>query len=66
MSSDLSVTGDVFSYVGRIGAKSGPNAYCPGPLTGNWSQRLDLNKSCDISVTGDVFQFVGRIGDKCN
>jgi hypothetical protein len=56
-SGDLSVTGDVFNYVGRIGATpSSPN---------NWWQRLDLNKSGDISVTGDVFMYVGRIGQKC-
>jgi hypothetical protein len=62
---DISVTGDIINYLGRIGAKSGPSAYCPGPLQGNWLQRLDLNKSCDISVTGDVFLYLHRIGEKC-
>jgi hypothetical protein len=62
----LSVTGDVYNYVERLGAKSGPSAYCPGPLLGNWSQRLDLNKSCDISVTGDIYYYVNRLGEKCN
>jgi len=65
MNGDLSVTGDVINYIGRIGAKSGPSAYCPGPLQGNWLQRLDLNMSCDISVTGDVLMYVHRIGEKC-
>ena len=65
MTKDISVTGDVFAYVGRIGAKSGPSVYCPGPLSGNWWQRLDLNMSCDISVTGDVFKYVGKLGLKC-
>jgi hypothetical protein len=65
MTKDISVTGDIFNYVGRIGAKSGPSVYCPGPLLGNWWQRLDLNMSCDISVTGDVFMYVGKIGLQC-
>jgi hypothetical protein len=65
-SADISVTGDVFSFVGRIGAKSGPSVYCPGPLQGNWWQRLDLNMSCDISVSGDVFKYVGHVGQHCS
>jgi len=55
-SCDISVTGDVFNYVGRIGATLG------GP---NWLQRLDLDASGDISVTGDVFTYAGRIGESC-
>jgi len=56
MTRDISVTGDVFNYVGRIGA-------IPG--SPNWWQRLDLDMSSDISVTGDVFWFVGMIGATC-
>jgi len=52
----LSVTGDVFNYVGRIGARPGPS---------NWWQRLDLDMSGDISVTGDVAMYIGRIGETC-
>ena len=65
-STDISVTGDVFSFVGRIGTKSGPSVYCPGPLSGNWWQRLDLNMSCDISVTGDVLKYIAHVGQKCS
>jgi hypothetical protein len=53
---DVSVTGDVFNYVGRIGATPGD------PM---WWQRLDLDDSGDLSVTGDVFMYVGRIGSTC-
>jgi hypothetical protein len=56
MTMDISVTGDVFNYVGRIGA-------IPG--SPNWWQRLDIDMSSDISVTGDVFQYVGKIGLTC-
>ena len=49
----ISVTGDVFNYVGRIGTKPGQ----PG-----WWQRLDFDADGAISVTGDVFLYVGRIG----
>jgi hypothetical protein len=55
-SGDLSVTGDVFNYVGRIGAT---------PSSPNWWQRLDLDAEGSISVTGDVFMYVGRIGQTC-
>jgi len=55
-SRDISVTGDIFKYVGRIGAKPGQP---------KWWQRLDLDASGDISVTGDVFLYVGRLGEKC-
>jgi len=60
MTKDISVTGDVFAYVGRIGAHGPPS---PSP---NWRQRLDLDMSGDITVTGDVFQFVGKIGAACS
>jgi len=53
---DITVTGDVFAYVGGIGSG-------PGDL--NWRQRLDLDKSGDITVTGDVFAYVGKIGASC-
>jgi hypothetical protein len=56
MTRDISVTGDVFNYVGRIGA-------IPGAP--NWWKRLDLDMSGDISVTGDVFMYVGKIGETC-
>jgi len=56
---DITVTGDVFAYVGRIGAHGPPS---PSP---NWRQRLDLDVSGDISVTGDVYRYVGRIGETC-
>ncbi len=53
---DVSVTGDVFYYRGRIGATPG---------LPEWWQRLDLDMSADISVTGDVFMYRGRIGETC-
>jgi hypothetical protein len=53
---DITVTGDVFAYVGRVGAAPGDP---------NWWQRLDLDQSGDISVTGDVYMYVGRIGETC-
>ena len=56
MSRDLSVTGDVFNYVGRIGATPGAPA---------WWQRLDFDMDSTLSVTGDVFMYVGRIGETC-
>jgi hypothetical protein len=56
MSSDLSVTGDVFNCRGRIGAT---------PSDPEWWQRLDLDMSGDISVTGDVFMYRGRTGETC-
>ncbi len=56
MSGDVSVTGDVFNYRGRIGATPG---------NPEWWQRLDLDVSGDISVTGDVFLYRGRIGETC-
>jgi len=55
-SRDISVTGDVFSYRGRLGARPGS----PG-----WSQRLDLDQSGDISATGDIFLYRGRLGQTC-
>jgi hypothetical protein len=56
MNGDLSVTGDVFYYRGRIGAT---------PSDPEWWQRLDLDMNGDISVTGDVFMYRGRIGETC-
>jgi branched-chain amino acid transport system substrate-binding protein len=56
MNGDISVTGDVFYYRGRIGATPGAP---------DWSQRLDLDMSGDISVTGDVFMYRGMIGVTC-
>jgi len=56
MTRDISVTGDVFNYRGRIGARPGDPA---------WRQRLDLDRSGDISVTGDVFKYRGKIGQSC-
>jgi len=56
MSRDISVTGDVLNYVGRIGAT---------PASPNWWQRLDLDTSGDISVTGDLIMYNGRIGQTC-
>ena len=50
-------SGDVFDFVGRIGAT---------PASPQWKLRLDFDKDSLLSVTADVFQFVGRIGDKCN
>jgi len=52
----ISVTGDIFNYLGRIGAT---------PASPNWWQRLDLDTSGDISVTGDVIMYNGRIGQTC-
>jgi hypothetical protein len=56
MSGDISITGDVFNYAGRIGAEPGD---------ANWWQRLDLDMSGDISITGDVFLYVGHTGETC-
>jgi hypothetical protein len=53
---DVSVTGDVFNYVGRIGATPGD------PM---WWQRLDFDMDSSLSVTGDVFMYVGMIGATC-
>jgi len=52
---EVSVTGDVWSYVGRIGATSG---------SPNWSQRLDLNMDSYLTVVGDVLMYRGSIGGK--
>jgi hypothetical protein len=56
MTRDVSVTGDVFNYVGRIGATPGD------PM---WWQRLDFDMDSSLSVTGDVFMYVGKIGATC-
>jgi len=56
MTRDISVTGDVFYYVGRIGAAPGDP---------QWLQRLDLDMDSALSVTGDVFMYVGKIGSTC-
>jgi len=56
MTKDLSVTGDVFNFVGRIGATPG---------SPQWWQRLDLDMDSALSVTGDVFMYVGKIGATC-
>jgi hypothetical protein len=52
----VSVSGDVFAYVGKIGA---------APGSPNWMQRLDIDMDSTISVTGDVFMFIGNIGLTC-
>ena len=57
MSGDVSITGDVFNYVGRVGTEPGD---------AGWWQRLDLDMSGDISITGDVFLYVGVIGVTCS
>ena len=66
MTRDIDVTGDVFNYVGRIGAAGGrasdPSCPLDAPM---WLQRLDLQPDCTIDVTGDVFNYVGKIGMKC-
>jgi hypothetical protein len=56
MSRDISVTGDVFQYVGKIGCQVATNPEC---------QRLDLDVSGDISITGDVFLVSSMIGQTC-
>jgi len=56
MSGDLSITGDVFYYRGRLGATPGDP---------EWWQRLDLDMSGDISITGDVFMYRDMIGQSC-
>jgi hypothetical protein len=53
---EIDVTGDVYNYVGRVGATSGAP---------NWSQRLDIDMSGDISVTGDLGMYAGMIGETC-
>jgi hypothetical protein len=57
MSRDISTTGDVFNYVGAIGATPGDP---------DWWQRLDLDGDGSISVTGDVFLYSGMIGQGCS
>jgi hypothetical protein len=54
---EIDVTGDVYNYVGRIGATPGAP---------NWWQRLDIDMSGDIDVTGDVYTYVGMIGEDCD
>jgi len=54
---DISVTGDVFQFRGRIGVKPGDP---------NWLQRLDLDGDGDISTIGDVFMYRGKIGKSCS
>jgi ABC-type branched-subunit amino acid transport system substrate-binding protein len=56
MNGDLSVTGDVINYIGRIGATPG---------SPNWWGRLDFDTDSLLSVTGDVFLYIHRIGEKC-
>ena len=56
MSRDVTVTGDVFAYVGKVG--------CSVPVTPA-CKRLDLDVSSDITVTGDVFAYVGKVGAAC-
>jgi len=56
MDGDVSVTGDVFAYVGKIGCSVQITPTC---------RRLDLDMSGDITVTGDVFAYVGKIGQAC-
>jgi len=53
---EIDVTGDVFNFVGRIGATPGS----PG-----WWQRLDLSVDESIDVSGDVFSYVGKVGLTC-
>jgi hypothetical protein len=66
MTRDIDVTGDVWNYVGRIGATGGhaSNPSCPED-TPMWWQRLDLEPDCTIDVTGDVWNYVGKIGMTC-
>jgi len=56
-SGDITVTGDVFNFVGCIGTENGDP---------NFRRRLDFDGSHDISVTGDVFLYVGRVGQTCS
>ena len=57
MTGDISITGDVYFYVGMIGSTV---------PTDPSIQRLDLDMTGDISITGDVYEYVGRIGDTCS
>jgi len=57
MSRDVTVTGDVFAYVGQVGCSVVITPSC---------KRLDLDVTGDITVTGDVFSYVGKIGNACN
>jgi hypothetical protein len=56
MDRSVDVTGDVYMYVGRIGACLGSPEY---------HQRLDLDLDWCISVTGDVFEVMAYIGLSC-
>jgi hypothetical protein len=56
MTRDITGTGDVFAYVGKIGCNVHTDPSC---------QRLDLDMSGDITGTGDVFMYVGKIGSSC-
>jgi len=53
----ITVTADVFNFVGRIGAMPGDP---------NWWQRLDLDGDGAITVTGDIFLYGGKIGRACS
>jgi len=55
-SCDISNTGDIFNFRGRLGATPGQP---------NWWQRLDLDQSGDISVTGDIMTYRGKLGMTC-
>jgi hypothetical protein len=56
MTRNITGTGDVFAYVGKIGCSVQTDPSC---------RRLDLDMSGLITGTGDVFQYVGRIGETC-
>jgi hypothetical protein len=57
----LTGTGDVFAFVGRIGAQCGDL-----PCDPQFRRRLDLDGNHTITGTGDVFLYVGRVGDTCS
>jgi len=56
MTRDVTVTGDVFAYVGKVGCSVAITPAC---------KRLDLDQTGDITVTGDVFAYVGKVGAAC-
>jgi len=54
---NITVTGDVLSFRGRIGATPG---------VPNWWKRLDFNTDGLISTVGDVLKYSGKIGTSCS
>jgi subtilisin-like proprotein convertase family protein len=57
MDTVITVTGDVFSFHGRVGVTPG---------SPEWRARVDFNGDGAISVTGDVLMYREMIGNSCS